>query len=399
MKSYKFRLYPGIKTEQKLEYVLEKCRYTYNTFLGMLNKQKVIDKSLIQGMLPDMKICEPVLKNVHSKTLQYECYRLFSNLKSLVELKKNGYKVGRLRFKGKGWFRSFTYNQSGFKIELTGNRCQSLHLSKIGEIPIRMHRTVKGKMKQITIKKTPSGKWFAYIITGNKSDKVNQRMVKTVVGIDVGKINFTMDSNGTNTIYPMFLKESLDKLAKEQRKLSKKKKKSKNGIKQRVKVALVNEKVVNQRDNFLHQLSRRYVNAYDCISVEDLNIKNIIKMDHNCRNTMDVSWGKFLQMMSYKASSAGKMLVKVNPRGTSQRCSRCGDIVKKELWMRVHKCSKCGLELDRDLNSAKEILRLGLQKIPQELWDLKLVETEPLLYHSGKVSSVGEAGSSFQNQL
>ncbi|MDI6859884.1 MAG: hypothetical protein QMC85_05250 [Methanocellales archaeon] len=111
--------------------------------------------------MPSLKEEHPELKNIYAKVLQYEVYRLFSNLRSLAMLKKNGKKIGKLRFKGKGWFKTFTYNQSGFKVIETGKRLDRLHLSKIGDIPIRTHRDVEGKIKQITIKRHRSGKWFA----------------------------------------------------------------------------------------------------------------------------------------------------------------------------------------------------------------------------------------------
>ncbi|MBL7148028.1 MAG: helix-turn-helix domain-containing protein, partial [Nanoarchaeota archaeon] len=139
--THKFRLYLNKQTEVKMLKTLDLCRKTYNILLAELNNQKVIDRAMIQAMLPDMKICEPKFKQVYSKTLQYECYRLFSNLRALAKSKEKR-KVGRLRFKSKGWFKTFTYNQSGFKLIKTGKRCQTLHLSKIGNIPIRCHRNI-----------------------------------------------------------------------------------------------------------------------------------------------------------------------------------------------------------------------------------------------------------------
>ena len=109
--AHKFRLYPSKEQEVKLLETLDLCRQTYNILLDELNRQKVIDRSQIQGIIPDMKICDSRLKSIYSKTLQYECYRLFSNLRALSQLKKKGKKVGRLRPKGRGWFKTFTYNQ------------------------------------------------------------------------------------------------------------------------------------------------------------------------------------------------------------------------------------------------------------------------------------------------
>lgn len=292
---------------------------------------------------------------------------------------------------GGGWFKTFTYNQSGFKIIKTDKRLDRLHLSKIGEIPIRTHRDIKGEIKQVTIKRYNSGKWFAFISVENKGE-IKKKLIRTAIGIDLGIENFTMDSKGIYTKHPFFLKKSLEKLAKEQRKLAKKKKSSKNRRKQRIKVAKVYEKVVNQRDNFLHQLSKKYVENYDCIAVEDLNIKGLVNISYNPRNMLDASWNKLIQILSYKAENAGKIIVKVEPRGTSQTCSKCYKEVKKELWIRKHQCPYCNLKIDRDYNSARNILKLGLQKVGQELSDFKPVETEPLFHHG--ISSVKEAGSS-----
>ena len=134
--TYKFRLYPNAEQEQKLLWTLDECRFVYNQMLEGTNEQEA--QLELQSQLPELKEKYPELKGVYSKVLQYEVYRLFSNLRSLSELKKKGRKVGRLRFKGKEWFKTFTYNQSGFKIIKTDNRLDKLHLSKIGDISIRM---------------------------------------------------------------------------------------------------------------------------------------------------------------------------------------------------------------------------------------------------------------------
>ncbi len=194
MLTHKFRLYPNKEKESKLLQALDICRQGYNSFLGMLNEQKEIDKSIIQGTIPDMKICDNYFSKVHSKSLQYECYKLFSNLKSLAKTKGKR-KVGRLRFKSKGSFKTFTYNQSGFKIKETDKKDNLLWLSKIGDIPIRCHREIDGQIKQITIKHFQSGKWYAFVIEDGKRQKQYPKTNK-VVGIDLGLDNFAYDSDG-----------------------------------------------------------------------------------------------------------------------------------------------------------------------------------------------------------
>ncbi|MBU2639633.1 MAG: transposase [Nanoarchaeota archaeon] len=371
--THKFRLYPNKQQNEKLLWTLNKCRETYNFLLSELQRQKVIDRSQIQGIIPDLKICEPELKQVYSKTLQYECYQLFSNLKALSQLKKHNRKIGRLRFKGTNWFKTFTYNQSGFKLINGGKRCQLLHLSKIGDIKIRCHRNINGKIKQITVKRESSGKWFALIIE-EKKEKIRKNHFKQIVGIDLGLENFIYDSEKNKIKNPRHLNEHTNKLIKLQRKLSKKQKKSKNRIKARVKVAKQYEKIINNRNDFLHKLSRFYANNYDVIVLENLQVINLARGKYLSKSIYDASWSRFRQFLTYKAESAGKLLLFVDPKGTTKRCSQCGNNVKKEIWHRTHKCSYCNLKIERDYNSALEIKKLGLQQIGQGLSKFKPVE-------------------------
>lgn len=371
----KFRLYPSSKIEQKLLETLEICRQGYNTFLGELNSQKEIDKSQIQGVIPDMKICDDQFSKVHSKTLQYECYKLFSNLRGLSQRKKTC-RVGQLRFKGKGVFKTFTYNQTGFKLINNGKRCHILHLSKIGNVSIRCHRQITGNVKQITIKHFPSGKWFAFII---EDDNRQNQYTKTnkVVGIDVGLTDIAYDSDGNSITNPKHLKQKEKRLKHLQRLMSNKQKKSSNRNRFRIQLARQYERLVNSRDDFLHKLSNYYVENYDVIAMEDLAIANMVK-GYYSKRILDACWGRLRQFVFYKAENAGKMQMLIDCRGTSQRCSQCEEIVHKELWEREHRCHNCGFIAPRDYNSALEIKRLCLQKIRQELPEYKHLEMEAL---------------------
>lgn len=374
--AHKFRLYPHKEQESKLLETLDLCRQTYNTLLGELNNQKIIDKVIIQGTIPDIKICNSRFKKIYSKTLQYECYRLFSNLQALKKSKENRKKVGRLRFKGKNWFKTFAYNQSGFKLIHTGKRCQILHLSKIGNIRIRCHRNIKGNIKQIIVKRMASGKWFASIIE-EKKEEIKQKPIKKVIGIDMGLVDVIYDSDGNKVANPKHLKKHAKKLAYLQKKISKKKKKSHNKNKWRIKLAKQYEKLINSRNDFIHKLSRYYVDNYDAIGMEDFAITNMVH-NHLAKHILDSCWGRFRQFISYKAERAGKMYVPVCYKGTTQRCSQCGTEIRKRLQDREHKCNYCGFEAKRDHNSALEIRRLCLQKIGQGLSESTLVEMEAL---------------------
>jgi putative transposase len=193
--TYKFRLYPNSEREKKLLWTLERCREVYNQMLEELKKQEIPNRLELQSMLPKLKEKYPELKEVHSKVLQHEVYGLFSNLRALAQLKKNGKRVGRLRFKGKGWFKTFTFNQSGFELRKTGKRLDRLWLSKVGDIPIRIHREIEGNIKQIVIKRYNSGEWWGCVLVESEN-KPEQRPIQKAVGLDVGLEHFTTDSDG-----------------------------------------------------------------------------------------------------------------------------------------------------------------------------------------------------------
>ena len=375
MITHKFRLYPNNQTENKLFETLEICRQGYNIFLGELNRQKVIDKSLIQGIIPDMKSCDNRFTKVHSKALQYEVYKLFSNLSGLSATKKKRRKVGSLRFKVKGVFKTFTYNQSGFRLEWNDKRNQTLWLSKIGNIPIRCHRKVQGKIKQITVKHFPSGKWFAFVIEdGVKPQNIANNKV---VGIDLGLTDVVYDSNGNSIQNPRHLKQKEKRLKHLQRLMSNKQKKSNNRNKFRIQLAIQYEKLTNSRNDFAHKVSRYYVGNYGIIAFEDMSIHNLSRGLFS-KSINDAVLGKIRQFTSYKAENAGGKVVLVRTAGTTTRCSQCGADNPKGLSERGHNCRSCGFTAQSDYNSALEIKRLCLEKIRQELPEYKHLEMEAL---------------------
>src|SRR3989344_4652748 len=357
MISYKFRMYPNKQQIERLDFALEMCRQTYNNLLGELKEQAVIDKNMIQQHILDLKIINPILKQIYSKTLQYECYRLFSNLSALSALKKKGRKVGALRFKGKNWFKTISYNQSGFSLEHTYKKNGRLKLSKVGDIKIKMHRQVEGNIKHITNKKE-NDKWFAFVI----SDGIKRlEHGNKVLGIDLGINNYLVDSEGNKVEHPKYYEKILPKLRKVHRNLSRKKKGSKNRLKARKSLNRIYEKLNNQRNDFLHKTSTDLIRKSKIIVFEDLNIKGMMMQKYfNAKNIADSSWNKFIKMLEYKAENAGVQVIKVNPKDTTKICSNCGHIQKMHLWERTYKCKDCLFEMCRDENSAINIKSLGL---------------------------------------
>ena len=303
------------------------------------------------------------MDNIHSKVLQMENQRLFSNLSSLVQLKKKGRKVGRLRFKGKNWFKTFTYNQSGFKLTHLKAKKGILYLSKIGDIPIKLHRQVEGTIKNITIKKS-LGKWYASIIT----DAVIKRTCGTgEIGIDVGIENYIYDSNGNAYENPKHFDKYHQELKTAQQSLSKKIIGSNSRKKARLKAAKIHEKIGNARKDFIHKLSTKLIKENKFIAIEKLNIKNLIGISYTAKNIADASWRKLACYLHYKAENAGCAVIDVDPAYTTRNCSFCEHRNNKlELSQRKFVCKKCNTELPRDYNSALNILVSGKELATME---------------------------------
>jgi putative transposase len=373
MISYKYPIFPDKATQQKLAEALDACRWLYNKLLKEINEARDQGIKLTiyetQNMIPSLELENPKLNLVYSKALQMVNYTLHSNIASLAALKRNGYDVGPLRFKGYGWYKTLNYNQSGFGIDQDHSR---LHLSKIGDIKIKLYRKIEGCIKAIIIKRE-GRQWFAIV----QADLEPEPLPETgkSVGLDVGLISFVMDSDGNSIENPKYAEKAAKKLALAQRKLARTEKGSNNRKKIKEQIEMIHVKVNHQRDDFLHKLSRSYVDNYDNICVEDLDVKSLKEKGHNKakhRHIHDASWSKFIFMLSYKAVSAGRRLIKVDPRNTTQRCSNCGSIVPKDESVRVHECPYCGFSCDRDYNASRNILIAGLEQ------PVAPIEPEPL---------------------
>jgi len=389
-RNYRFRLYPSKAQEMEMLEVLDSCRRLYNHFLGEWKKtEKIPPKYDLQAQIPSLVKKHSDLENVYSRTRQYVLWQLYSNLRGLRGLKERGRKVGRLRFKKYGRYKSFVYNHAGFG--LIGNK---LRLTKIGEIPIKLHREINGEIKQVIVKREQSGKWFAIFSVETEIEKLGT--TNKAVGLDLNIDNYLADSEGEKVEHPHTLLRLEEKLAREQRRLSRMKKGSKNRLKQIYKVARIHERITDRRRDFLHKLSHYYVDNYDIIAVEDLAVKEMMESSYNAKNTVDSSWSTFIQMLSYKAEGAGRTLAKVDPKNTTQNCSRCGNRVYKQIWVREHRCPSCGLVMDRDHNAAINILNKALKEVGSVRPELTPVEMGPLFHQIGEVSPVVESGISFQ---
>ena len=337
---------------------LETCRHLYNVALA--DRKNTYENEGISRSYEDQAAMLTAEKKngnfkvVFSQVLQDVLRRLDKSFKAFFRRVKAGEEPGYPRFKGQGWYKSFTYPQAGFKLE--GSK---LTLSKIGSIRIFKHREAEGKIKTCTIKKDKLGHWYAILVSEVKD--VPQIESKTAIGVDVGLKNQVTTSTGETIQYPRYYVKAEQKLAVAQRNLSRKKKGSSNRQVARIKVARLHQRIENLRDEFLHQVSRQLVDSADLIVFENLNIKGMLKNHHLAKHIQDHAWGKLIQFTGSKAAKAGKIVELVEARYTSQKCSQCGIMVPKTLADRIHICPNCGLEMDRDLNASVNIRTLGLR--------------------------------------
>lgn len=360
-KTYKFRMFPTKAQRTYLNNALETCRQVYNSTLNLRRyaweqEHKTLSLYDTNKVLTGWKADNPELTNVYSQVLQNVQERVDLAFKAFFRRIREGHKNGFPRYKGYGRYDSFTFKQAGFKLQ--GNR---LHLSKVGDIKIKLHRLIEGTIKTLTIQRDSIGNWYACF-----SCEVEPKPLPPVhwaVGIDLGLTTFLSLSNGATIANPRFFRKEEKALAKAQRKLSK----QANGTPERRKakkvVAHIHNRIANKRRDFAHQTSRVLVNQYGFIAFEDLNINGMIHNHHLAKSIADAAWNQLVQFSSYKAEEAGRVMVLVDPRNTTKMCSRCGLLVEKTLSIRVHECPHCSLEIDRDLNASINILRIGLDSV------------------------------------
>lgn len=364
-KTYKFRIFPSKKQAQIMDHTLELCRWTYNQTLAYRknlwkSEKKNTTKYNSHYLLPIWKEENPELKNVFSQVLQNVQERVDLAFKAFFCRVRNHKNPGYPRFKGRGQYNSFTYPQSGFGLKNN----KTLYLSKIGEIKIKVHRKIEGTIKRLTIVRNIRGKWYASFSTEQESTSsyLNSNLV---VGVDLGLESFVTFSDGSKIENPRFFRLEEKSLVKVQKKFSKTIRGTEEYVDLLKVIRRIHERISNKRLNFTHQLSCNLVKKYGVICFEDLNIKSMMENGTRglSKSIEDASWNMLIRFTQYKAESAGSVVVLVDPRNTSQMCSKCGMIVPKDLSVRIHHCLYCNFEMDRDQNAALNILRLGLQSL------------------------------------
>lgn len=389
LQAYKYRLYPTKKQAIRLQAVLDRTRELYNAALqerkdAYRMAQVSIGYTQQAAQLPEIKEIRPEYADIHSQILQDTLRRVDKAFKAFFRRVKNGEKPGYPRFQAYDRYDSFTFPQSGFSLTQDNRVC----LSKIGTLKVKFPQKKKanppqGTMKTCTIKR--EGEHWYVVFTCEREQEIVSHPSEEAVGMDLGLLHFGTLSDGSTIENPRHLRVSEQKLKKLQEALSHKKRGSKRRRKAAQVVGKNHRHIRNQRKDFQHKEARKLVNGYQTIVFEKLQPANMSKrpkpkQDEATgaylpngasakaglnKSILDAGWGQFQQICRNKAEWAGSRVLLVNPKYTSQMCSGCGAIKKKDLSERWHSCS-CGCSLDRDHNAALNIKRAGLNLLVNE---------------------------------
>jgi putative transposase len=377
--TFKYQLRPTPEQEQALDLVLWRCRTLYNVALEQRKtwweRGQWVSATYYQqkAELPDLKTACPEYAEVNAQVLQDVILRVERAFQAFFRRVKNGETPGYPRFQGRGRYHSFTYPQYGGGVVLDGG---VLSLSKIGRIPLRLHRPLQGTLKTVTISREADG-WYASISCA-EVPREPLPLTGRETGIDVGLKVFLVTAGGEHVENPRHHRKAEKGLRKAQHCVSRRTKGSKRWWKAVGHCAKKYQKVKRQRSDFHHKTALSLVRDYDVIYLEDLQIRNLSRRPnakpdgnggyaHNGaahkaglnKSINDAGWYAFRRILTCKAAWAGKRVEAIPPAYTSQDCSGCGERISKSLSVRTHVCTTCGLVLDRDENAARNILASG----------------------------------------
>jgi putative transposase len=400
MKTFQYRLYPTKEQRRLLTRQLEECRRLWNTLLAERKtaweeRQETVDYYEQKAELPSLKAGErPSLSEVHSQVLQDVVLRLKKAVDAFFRRPRAGETPGYPRFRGKGRYDSLTFPQVPVGCALDAEE-KRLVVSKAGRIKVLLHRPLEGMPKTATIRRTATGKWF--VCFSCEWEPTSLPPTGRAVGIDVGLKVFAMPSQGREIENPRFFQEEARALARAQRRHQvalDAHKAVRAAVTEQVKtvrpaledrrvwqvvsqnsgeraawrdrrrrrrvVARAHERIRWRRGNFTHQESRRLVDTYDFLAIEDLSVRNMVRNHALAKSIHDAAWTLFAALLRSKAEWAGRACVAVDPAYTSQECSRCGRRNPAlTLADRTYTCLRCGLVMDRDRNAACNILTRG----------------------------------------
>jgi putative transposase len=355
-KVFEYRLRPTRTQEAALAKVLAGTRQMYNAALAEWKEHFERTGKYLSRFSQDKGYNKATYPDLPAVVVDTTLSRLHYALNRFFKRRKQGDRCGFPRFKSANQWHSIEFRDANN--HLKGRYFQAGKICG-GKIRTVVHRPLEGTFKVARIVKRPSG-WYLQCVCEVEPKPLPA--TGKAIGLDMGLKSLVADSEGNTVPHPQHLKKELKNLAHSQRLLCRKQKGSRRRKKQARIVARRHERIANRRKDFLHKLARRYVEQYDTIVIEDLNVAGMIRNRHLARSILDASWSMFRQLLAYKAENAGRKLIAVPARFTSQKCSACGEYVEKSLSVRTHVCPSCGYVDDRDVNAARNILRKGLDE-------------------------------------
>ena len=366
-KAYKSLLLPNKTKEQLIQKTFGCARYVYNYFLDLRKTHYETTKETLsfydtEKLLTQLKKETTWLKDVDSSALNCALKDLDDAYKNFFRRVKKGEVPGYPKFKSK------YDNNKSYRTRYVNDNIRVLdenhiRLPKLGRVRVKNLQTIQGRILSATVSQVPSGKYYVSLCC---TDVEFEPLPKTgkQIGIDLGIKDFLITSDGEKFSGVKSLKQSLEKMAKLQRKLSRQKKGSGRYNQTRLKIAKLHDHISHQRSYFLHNLSTKLIREYDVICIEDLSVADMIQDSRFAIDILDASWSEFVRQLEYKAEWYGREVIKVDKYyASSQTCSCCGEKspITKNLKIRKWVCPNCGAELDRDVNAANNILKRGLE--------------------------------------
>ena len=359
--AYKYRIYPN--NAQKVFFA--KCfgcvRFFYNKSLTDMNETYKTTGKFKNITPASYKEDYSFLKEVDSLALSNAQLNRNTAFKAFFS-----HRSGFPKFKSKRNDQSYTTNMINGNIKFSNND-RYISIPKCPRIRIKKHRDFIGTIKSITVSMTTDNKYYISLLVETDVEPLKES--NTSIGLDLGLKELIVDSNGKKYKNHKYLTKSQNKLAKEQRKLSKMVKGSSNRNKQRIKVAKLHKHIQNQRNDYLHKLSKKIIDENQIICIEDLKVKNMEQNHKLARSIVDASWSRFVSMLIYKADWYGRKVIKVpSTYPSSQLCSKCSykNSITRDLAIRRWTCPKCGSIHDRDINAAKNILSKGIEILTKD---------------------------------